>query len=43
MQKITDYVLRCAGVEVSAEVLPFERADRPGGMRYMEGSGLRLL
>jgi integrase len=28
MQKITDYVLRCAG-EVSAEVLPFERADRP--------------
>ena len=29
MQKITDYVLRCAGVEVSAEVLPFERADRP--------------
>jgi integrase len=26
MQKITDYVLRCAGVEVSAEVLPFERA-----------------
>jgi integrase len=28
MQKITDYVLRCAGVEVSAEVLPFERADR---------------
>jgi hypothetical protein len=33
-------VLRCAGVEVSAQVLPFERADRPGGM---EGSGLRLL
>jgi integrase len=30
MQKITDYVLRCAGVEVSAEVLPFERADRLG-------------
>ena len=29
MQKITDYVLRCAGVEPSAEVLPFERADRP--------------
>ena len=29
MQKICDYVLRCAGVEVSAEVLPFERADRP--------------
>jgi integrase len=28
MQKITDYVLRCAGVEVSAEVLLFERADR---------------
>jgi hypothetical protein len=27
MEKITDYVLRCAGVEVSAEVLPFERAD----------------
>jgi integrase len=30
MQKITDYVLRCAGVEVSAEVLPFEPADRLG-------------
>jgi integrase len=29
MQKICDYVLRCAGVEASAEVLPFERADRP--------------
>lgn len=29
MQKIADYVLRCAGVEASAEVLPFERADRP--------------
>ena len=29
MQKITDYVLRCAGVEASAEVLPFEHADRP--------------
>jgi integrase len=29
MQNITDYVLRCAGVELSAEVLPFERADRP--------------
>ena len=29
MQKITDYVLRCAGVEVSAEVVPFERANRP--------------
>jgi integrase len=30
MQKITEYVLRCAGVEASAEVLPFERADRLG-------------
>ena len=29
MQKIEAYVLRCAGVEASAEVLPFERADRP--------------
>ena len=29
MQKIEDYVLRCAGVEASAEVLPFERAHRP--------------
>lgn len=29
MQKIEAYVLRCAGVEPSAEVLPFERADRP--------------
>ena len=33
MQKITDYVLRCAGVELSAEVLPFERADRPPARR----------
>jgi integrase len=30
MQKICDYVLRCAGVEASAEVLPFESADRLG-------------
>jgi hypothetical protein len=29
MQKICDYVLRCAGVEGSAPVVPFERADRP--------------
>ena len=29
MQRICDYMLRCAGVEASAEVLPFERADRP--------------
>ncbi|MGQ0595546.1 MAG: hypothetical protein ACT4QB_23800 [Gammaproteobacteria bacterium] len=28
MQKITDYVLRCTRVEVSGQVLLFERADR---------------
>jgi hypothetical protein len=25
MQKITDYLLKCAGVQASAEVVPFEK------------------
>jgi integrase len=35
MQKITDYLLKCAGVQASAEVVPFKKRPRRNGAVHM--------